>query len=144
MFLYPISNCLLWSINMYQNDYIHWREMLDYNKKKFEFEQDPVWVLLQFTNLQFALVESFARIRAFPLYTRLVFAPLLKSWFCWGKVSEVLPRALVLLVLLEGGVRQCSCCRDDPCLGPQHAILQPFSLQVPNPLCPGSWGGRQS
>ena len=53
--------------------------MLDYNKENFEFEQDPVWVLYQFTNLQFALIESFARIRTFPLYTRLVFAPLLKS-----------------------------------------------------------------
>ena len=53
--------------------------MLDYNKVNFEFEQDPVWVPCQFTNLQFALIGSFARIRAFPLYTCLVFAPLLKS-----------------------------------------------------------------
>ena len=97
--------------------------MLDYNKVNFEFEQDPVWVPYQFTNLQFALIESFARIRAFPLYTRLVFAPLLKSWFCWEKVSEVLPRVLVLLVLLEGGARQGSCRRDDPCLSSQHAIF---------------------
>ena len=72
--------------------------MLDYNKVNFEFEQDPVWVPYQFTNLQFALIESFARIRAFPLYTRLVFAPLLKSWFRWEKVSEVVPRVLLLLV----------------------------------------------
>ena len=57
-----------------------------------------MWVLYQFTNLQFALIESFARIRAFPLYTRLVFAPLLKSWFRWEKVSEVVPRVLLLLV----------------------------------------------
>ena len=147
--------------------YIHWREMLDYNKEslnlsrtqcgpfinlqicsllwlKFEFKWDPVWVLYQFTNLQFALIESFAGIRAFPLYTHLVFAPLLKSWFCWEKVSEVLPRVLVLLVLLEGGARQCSCCRDDPCLSSQHAIFQPFSFQVTDPLGPGSRGGRQS
>ena len=110
--------------------YIHWREMLDYNKEslnlsrtqcgpfinlqicsllwlkvlsiliesfdqvwlkvlikflsiRFEFKWNPVWVLYQFTNLQFALIESLAGIRALPLYTRLVFAPLLESWFCW-------------------------------------------------------------
>ena len=44
------------------------------------------------------LIESFDRIRASPLYTWLVFIPLLESWFCWRYVSEVLPRALGLLV----------------------------------------------
>ena len=29
------------------------------------------------------LIESFDWIRAPPLYTRLVFVPLLESWFCW-------------------------------------------------------------
>ena len=50
------------------------------------------------SNLQFALIEGLAKIRAFPLYARLVFAPLLKSWFRWEKVSEVVPRVLLLLV----------------------------------------------
>ena len=40
--------------------------MLDYNKVNFEFEQDPVWVLHQFTNLQFALIESLQEFEHFP------------------------------------------------------------------------------
>ena len=39
MFLYPISNYSLWSINMCQDDYIHWREMLDYNKESLNLSR---------------------------------------------------------------------------------------------------------